>query len=248
MDPLNKAVFRQMSAITALVCLLTATALPVPAANLIWTGAVNANWGDLTAKNWLSNGVAVTYLQGGANPNMTFNDGGVGAVNIVVVVTAGSINFANNQTNYTFAANNATFITGSTGITLNGKGSVTLNSPNAFTGDTVINQGTLILGSYGGFGQVLLYNGVSPGNLVFGGIGNATFEPNEGLANVSQTTTFKNLVLNSGANAQINSNGRGANDMGAVVFNGSITRNVGSSLYINYVIKPPMRVEGSSVK
>jgi len=220
------------------MCLLIATALPVPAANLIWTGAVNTNW-DLLTKNWLSNGVAVSYFQGfsSPDPNVTFNDIGLGSVNIAGVVQPGSMTFANNLTNYTFTSNSMTFVIGNTGITLNGKGSVTLNSPNAFTGDTIIDQGTLILGSYGGFGQVLIYNGVPPGNLVFGGLGNTTFEPNEGLANVSQTTTFNNLVLGSGANAQISSNGRGANDTGDVVFNGSITRNVGSSLFINYAIK-----------
>jgi hypothetical protein len=59
MNLLMKKHFQQIPAITVLMGLLVATTRPVPAANLIWTGAVNDNWGD-SSKNWLSNGVAVS--------------------------------------------------------------------------------------------------------------------------------------------------------------------------------------------
>jgi autotransporter-associated beta strand protein len=202
---------------------------------ITWAGTPSANtWDVALTKNW-KNGVASDYFY--SQDNVTFDDTGVAAVNLPVVLTPSSMTFNNNLSNYVFTASPETSIAGTGGITLNGTGSVTLNNPNSFIGDTVINQGTLIVGSYGGYGNVLLYNTVPPARLVFGGLGQSQFQANEGLANTSQSVTFSDLVLNSGANAQLNSNGRGANDVGYMAFNGNIIRNVGSSIYMNYTVK-----------
>ena len=142
--------------------------------SIIWAGTpANRNWDvDLTS-NWKTNGP--TY----PNPdfffpddNVTFNDIGVGSVNLSVVVTPGSLTFNNNVTNITFAQSQSTFISGSGGLTMNGSGSVTLQNPNSFTGDITVNNGTLNLGYYNNSSagiQYVTYNGVAGGNLSMGG-------------------------------------------------------------------------------
>ena len=214
--------------------LLTASGTATPG-TITWAGTSavnNNNWDIHVTQNWNNHGTPDYFYSG---DNVTFNDAGVGTINFPGPVTPASVTFNNNLTNYVFNASGAGFITGDAGLTLNGAGSVTFNNPNSFTGNTVLNNGTLILGSYGIFGGVLLYNGVAPGQLIFGGP--ATFEQNENIINVSQTTTFSSLTLNSGANAQMLSNGRGSQNLSYIAFNG-VNRSLGSSLYVNYTIKP----------
>jgi autotransporter-associated beta strand protein len=202
---------------------------------ITWTGTPSTSTWDVgLTKNWKNGAVSDFFY---SQDNVIFNDTGVATVNLPVVVTPSSMIFNNNLSNYVFTASPETAISGTGGITLNGTGSVTLNNPNSFIGDTVINQGTLILGSYGGYNDTLLYSAVAPARLVFGSLGQTMLEPNEGLGNTSQAVTFSDLVLNSGANSQLASGGRGANDIGYIAFNGNIVRNVGSSIYMNYTVK-----------
>jgi autotransporter-associated beta strand protein len=139
--------------------------------------------------------------------------------------------FNNNATNYTFVATANEFITGTGGLIKNGNGSVTLNNPNSFTGDTTINGGTLILGSYGGGNQVMLYNGVEPANLVFSGAG--TYSQDQGIADTQRRITFAGLVLNSGGNGTIQQlRARASNVTDWMHIGANIQRSVGSSCYI----------------
>jgi autotransporter-associated beta strand protein len=205
--------------------------------SIVWTGTpARNNWDVHLTQNWSLGGTADYFYP---LDNVTFDDSGVATVVLPVVVAPGSVNFNNLKTNYTFAANASTFITGPGGITLNCRDqntTVTLNNPNSFTGPVTINNGTLILGNYGGNGNAELYNGIAPGQLVFGS-GNGIFEINAALASVSSQASLAGLTLSPGANAQIFIPGRGASDYALITIDTNINRSVGSSLFMNISIK-----------
>jgi autotransporter-associated beta strand protein len=209
--------------------LMSASGTATPG-SIVWSAhsAASNTWDIDVTKNW-KNGGSPDYFF--SLDNVTFDDTGYGAVTLFGPVTPGSMTFNNNNTNYTFAANTENFIAGGGGITLNGSGTVTLNNPNAFTGPVTLNNGTLTLGNFGGYANQTVYNGVAPGQLVFGG--NASLNLVQTIANVSALANFAGLTLNSGANGQIETLGtRQANDLAEVTIGGNIIRNVGSSLYV----------------
>ena len=222
--------------------LLQITSFVASPASIVWAGTPTVNnWDTHVTKDWTNSG-SLDYFY--SQDNVIFDDTGVGTINLPIPVTPGSMTFNNNKTNYTFNASSTAFVNGTGGLTLNGSGSVTLNNPNSFTGPTTINNGRLILGSYGGYGNVELYNGVAPGQLVFGGIGNnEIFVLNDTIVNSSQSPNLAGFTLNPGANAQIASGDnvglgpRGSGDIPYVTIGGNIIRNVGSSLYMNVFIK-----------
>jgi autotransporter-associated beta strand protein len=200
---------------------------------ITWAGTPSASTWDVgLTKNW-KNGRVSDYFY--SQDNVIFDDTGVATVSLPVVLTPSSMVFNNNLSNYVFTANSETAISGTGGITLNGTGSVTLNNPNTFTGDVTINNGTLIMGSWGAYNCVNLYNGTAPGNLIFGNLGNnEIFEQLSGTANVTMNNTFAGFTLQPGANAQIYGPTRGANNTSWIVVGTNVNRSVGSSLYVNY--------------
>ncbi len=217
--------------------LLQITSFNANPASLVWaaTSTANNSWDTHVTQNWKNNGTSDYFY---SQDSVTFDDTGFGTINLPIPVTPGAngMTFNNNNTNYTFTANSTALINGTGGLTLNGSGTVTLNNPNSFTGPVTLNGGTLILGSYGGYGNQLLYNGVAPGQLVFGG--NGTLANGQNLANTSQSTTFAGLTLNSGANARLTTiETRGANDGGFMSFGSNINRSVGSSLYVSFTTR-----------
>ncbi len=161
---------------------------------------------------------------------MTFNDNGVGTVNLSVVVTPGSMTFNNNKTNITFVQSQSIFITGSGGLTLNGSGSVILQNPNSFTGDVTVNNGTLNLGYHSTDSpQYVLYNGVPAGNLVMGG---GTINQNNSQINTAPFAAFQNLVIMPGAST-IAQTGRTASESPRYFFTNDLVRAVGGTLLLN---------------
>jgi len=209
---------------------LTASGTATPA-SLIWAGTSTANnsWDTHVTQNWTNSGSLDYFF---SQDNVIFDDTGIGTVNLPIPVTPSSTTFNNNRTNYTFAASSTAFISGTGGLTLNGSGTVTLNSPDNFTGNIILNNGSLIIGNYSGFGNQVLYNGVAPGQLIFGS-GNSIFEINAALAGVSSWVGFNGLTLNSGANAQLYYPPRGSSDTPWMTFGTNIIRSAGSSLYVN---------------
>jgi fibronectin-binding autotransporter adhesin len=122
----------------------------------IWTGAVNSNWDIATTANWTLSGSGSTYSDGaitefpnsGANPN----------VNIVANVAPASVTVSNTSTSYSF---NGSAIGGIGGLTKLGSGTLTLNNLNTYAGDTVISNGTVILGAANA-----IPGGAGKGNLI----------------------------------------------------------------------------------
>lgn len=213
--------------------LLAASGTAAPG-TIVWAGTTTQNiWDIHVTQDWKNGGSPDFFF---SQDNVTFDDTGVGSINMQSPLTPGSVTFNNNVTNYTFAPSGGALMAGPMSLTLNGKGSVNLQNPNSYTGNTIINAGTLEVSTYGPFNVRPIYSGVTPGQVVFGGP--ASLEIGDNIANGSVTLDLGGFVLNSGANAQITSSqqqgvGRGANDLFQATVGANIVRNVGSSLYIN---------------
>ena len=167
----------------------------VVSSGLTWTGAASTNW-DTTSgdKNWaIASPAASPYIDGS---NVTFGD--TNAVNSQTLsspqtvtvngtVSPSGVTFQNNSTQYVITGSGS--ISGTTGLTLNGSQSVTLQNANSFTGPVAVNHGTLILENSAALGSMPnqasmvtvasgasleLQNGVSIGSipLTISGVGN----------------------------------------------------------------------------
>jgi fibronectin-binding autotransporter adhesin len=122
---------------------------------LHWTGAVSvANGWDTTTPNWVlnSNGGTATYQDN--TDIVVFDDraGPNGTVNMASVLYPASVTFSNTATSYVLQG--AGGIQGTTAVTINGAGSVTLATlNNGYNGGTFVLSGTLNDGAAGSLGQ-----------------------------------------------------------------------------------------------
>jgi autotransporter-associated beta strand protein len=121
-----------------------------------WVGNVSSVWdfdptgtGVSGTLNWktTSTNVATRYLQGtGGIDSVNFDDSATGSTAITInganVSPAGLV-FNNSSKNYSFSGANG--IAGTTSLTKGGTGSVTLGTPNSFSGGINLNDGTLAL-------------------------------------------------------------------------------------------------------
>ncbi len=114
-------------------------------ASLLWAGGQNNNsWDTQSTSNWLNSGSPDYFYSGDA---VSF--GNVPAANAAVnisgaAVAPGSVVFTGTN-NYVLESSGG-YITGIGSLTLSGSGSVTLATANDYSGGTVINSGSLILG------------------------------------------------------------------------------------------------------
>lgn len=108
----------------------------------IWSNASGDTLWNSTSDNWTMNGRNYAYRDG---MDVSFTDVGAGVVQLVGDISPTSIIVENSEGNdYTFiAADNGGKLTGSTGITKNGTGALTLRTANTHTGATVLNAGYL---------------------------------------------------------------------------------------------------------
>lgn len=138
----------------------------------------NGAW-DLIGQNWVDGGVNSAWLIAPVG-SAIFGSGAGGTVTVGAItaddltfnnayaLTGGTLTLAGTPTITTTAdASISAVIAGTDGLTKLGAGQLTLTGPNTFTGTTVLNNGTLVLGSTGGFainGNVQMGAGVA-GNL-----------------------------------------------------------------------------------
>lgn len=108
----------------------------------IWSNASGDTLWNGDSDNWTMNGRSYAYLDG---MDVSFTDVGAGEVQLVGDISPSSIIVENSTGNdYTFiAAEGGGKLTGSTGITKNGTGALTLTTANEHTGATVLNAGRL---------------------------------------------------------------------------------------------------------
>ena len=118
-----------------------------------WEGNVAGGvWDIATTANWieLSTTAAAMYADGNA---VLFNDqaSGTTSVNLGVTVNPAKVTF--NNTNLSYSLSGSGKISGSTGLTKQGPGSLALNTTNDYTGVTRIEGGTVSVTSLANGGQ-----------------------------------------------------------------------------------------------
>lgn len=165
-------------------------ATPAVIPGLIWTGVASTAW-DTTTANWLNGSAATAYTDGDF---VTFSDGATtSTVVIAAAVNPGSVTFTNATSAYTISG---AAISNATSLVMNGAGTVTLESANAYIGGTTINAGTVTL------------NGTSASTVFTTALGTGTVTLNGGdlfLAPTGTQTQFttasnfaNNFILNGG--------------------------------------------------
>jgi fibronectin-binding autotransporter adhesin len=128
--------------------------LSVTSANRTWNQAASAIW-NLTDNNWVEGDNK--YFNG---DGVTFGNVGAGIVTVSGIVTPYSVTFNNSAgSDYTLNSSNNNQISGPTGLTKSGGGTVTLVGENKFTGKVVITGGVLAVRADNSLGA-------APANLV----------------------------------------------------------------------------------
>jgi autotransporter-associated beta strand protein len=180
--------------------LTTGTQSPATSASMTvqgftWMGDGAANrWTiDPAALNWTEpSGISAAYTDGRL---VNFNDSSANLnVDIEGSVTPGSITVESSK-NYAIGSTSGGSIGGSSGLTKAGTGTLTLNSANSYSGNTLVNAGSLRAGNNQAFG--------SSGTVTLGNT-SAALELADGITisrnlTVSNTGDRKSLALQTGA-------------------------------------------------
>ncbi len=185
-----------------------ASATLIPATGVFWTGAVNGTWDTATA-NWRSNGVPAVFTVG---DTAVFDDTALSnsTINLSAPGTPAAV-FANNSA-LTFSIGGSA-IAGTGSLAKSGTGTFILLSANTYSGGTILNAGTLQIGS--GSAQLLgteLGTGAvtnNGGSLFFNSSGSSTpitYAPSFVLygGTVSSEDGFMRLATGSGATITVN--------------------------------------------
>ena len=157
-----KASTRYATKALAMIALgITAPQASPSPVNLVWLPAESFTWNQ-TAVNWTQDGAPATWVNGGST-NAEFDESGTGAIsldpsNVVQNLTVNAAGYTFSGSALTFAGTtptvtaNANFglgvaLAGSSGLTIQGTGTVTLNPTgvNTYTGGTRVLGGTVIL-------------------------------------------------------------------------------------------------------
>jgi autotransporter-associated beta strand protein len=113
-------------------------------ATLHWTGAADNTWDVSPTTNWLADGSPRRYREG---DNAVFDDTGAYGQPVLVSGTVNPSSVLVNNATASIVFGGTGSIAGSCGLTKSGAGSLALALSNAYTGDTRINEGTLIVAS-----------------------------------------------------------------------------------------------------
>jgi len=130
---------------------------------LLWTGKINNNW-DTTTTNWINTATLTptAFIEGSP---VIFDDTALSStVNIITAVSPGGVTVSNNVLAYVFQ-NGGGSINGSGGFSKLGSGSVTVQTANSYAGDTVISNGTYVVGALGA-----IPSGSGAGNIQVSGV------------------------------------------------------------------------------
>ncbi|MFD0894293.1 autotransporter-associated beta strand repeat-containing protein [Luteolibacter ambystomatis] len=113
---------------------------------LVWTGAANTTWDVNGSTNWTAGSGNIPFLLG---DDVLFDDTStVNTVDLNAVVQPTSVTF-NTANTYTLNAGNGNGITGPTGLTKNGTGTLVLGGTgSSYTGPVLLNAGTIKLNNW----------------------------------------------------------------------------------------------------
>jgi autotransporter-associated beta strand protein len=134
------------------------------AGNLVWNTS-SGTWDVQNTASWFNNNTSSADVFYQAD-NVTLNDrpgGNAAIVNITTAVSPALMTVSNTAVNYTI--NGSGSINGSGALVKNGRGTVTINTNNSYSGGTTLNAGLLNLGTDQAIGLgALTINGGSLGN------------------------------------------------------------------------------------
>jgi len=141
--------------------------------SLNWTGASNGKWDIVGFQNWADsdtlvperffNGDAVTFGDVNTNRNLTLD----------ATALPSSVTFTNSSaSDYTLSGVGG--IGGSANLSKSGNGQVTISTNNTYSGTTVINEGTIQVGTGGTAGSLGSGNITNNGSLIFNRSDNIT--------------------------------------------------------------------------
>ncbi len=136
------------------------------AATVVWSGVVDENWDLYETQNWLNDGV-VDYFIG--NDSVIFNSEAMQTtVNMVDEYPVGGVLF-DADVDYTLEGDGS--ISGESGLTKRGTGTLTISNSNGFTGPVVIEEGIVSVStmSNGGYSSPLGAASVDSSNFVING-------------------------------------------------------------------------------
>jgi autotransporter-associated beta strand protein len=162
--------------------------------SLTWKGDGSANNWDHSSLNWLNGAVSSAFAE---LDNVTFNDSGSinPPVDLVEVVNPSSLVFNTTNKNYVLTSSGGQ-ISGLTGLTKNGPGTVILDENNNYSGATTINAGTLQVGNNDTSGTLGTGSLVNNGTLVYDRVDTVTLASAlSGSGALVQNGTNGNLVL-----------------------------------------------------
>lgn len=143
-------------------------------ASLVWQpGSLNAQWDLKSTTNWLNTGTAGADLFF-TGDDLLFNDSGAVSNTVTLVGTVMPTSLAvNSASNYTFTGSG--LIGGTSGLTKDGTGTLTMNNANTCLGDIAINAGTLMIGGAGVVGGGAYAGAITDnGNFIVGSSANQT--------------------------------------------------------------------------
>jgi autotransporter-associated beta strand protein len=128
-----------------------------PADGITWdvqttppTSAINQNWRSSTSLGGSGGAGTNDFYYDGDNVKFTDANNGNFTVNLASAVAPGSISVSNTSGTYVFGGTGS--ITGLTGLTKSGAGTLTINTANAYTGTTSIQGGTVNAGNAAALG------------------------------------------------------------------------------------------------
>ena len=165
----------------------------------VWDAGTAANVGGTNNFKLVSNGNSTNFID---TDTVTFDDTAVGnfTVNLAANVQPGSV-LVNNTTNvYKFEGTGA--ISGTTGLSKQGTGTLILANANTYSGGTTVTAGTLQIGDGGTVGSI-------SGGITLGTAAILAFSR-------SDSVTFANAITPTG-NATITNNGAGAITLGSAI-------------------------------
>jgi len=184
-------------------------------ATLVWTGSIDGKWDTDKTANWSGSGAACGYREG---DHVVFGDTGAHtlSINITTTVSPGSVLVNNDAVNYVLGG--AGSIAGPCGLTKKGIGTLTLATGNAYTGETRINAGAVIVAAEGALGASAVR------------LGDTTGSTDAALLVAGAFTVDRSITVQDDGSGSSSRTLGGTNASGTVVFSGGITLQKGLTL------------------
>ena len=216
--------------------------VPVAGAFLTWRGNVNNAWDVSTTANWVdTNSVASTFA---STNNAIFNDTGFNNLNVNLTTALSPPNITVNATNnYVFYSSSGGNLTGTVVLTKTNSGTLSMVTDNNNNGATLIQSGTVQVGTNGSSGTLsgtllvstngtFAYNRSDNNTLsltTVSGTGNFIHNGSGQLTINSDLSTFTGNTTNTGGLLQFGDGGSALGQIG-----GTVTVPVGESVGYNF--------------